>query len=87
MRADGTEPQEISTTHHSKRKAVHMQGVILSLILFLLTAVVTAGCQKGRFTEDRRYIGHPERPAATSEPIQPRNEESRPAHHEPDVAR
>ena len=37
------------------------------LVVFVATPMV--GCQPGHMTEDRRYVGDPERPAATSEPI------------------
>ena len=37
------------------------------LLVVLISWVV--GCQPGRFTDDRRYVGNPERPEATSEAI------------------
>jgi len=40
---------------------------------FLVVCVASwiVGCQPGRFTDDRRYVGNPERPEATSEPTRP----------------
>ncbi|GKS62733.1 hypothetical protein YTPLAS72_00370 [Nitrospira sp.] len=40
-------------------------GIFLCLVG--LSSLI-AGCQPGRFTDDRRYVGNPERPEATSEP-------------------
>lgn len=47
-----------------------MPGSLLGtscLFVVLISSVVA--CQPGRFTDDRRYVGNPERPEATSEAI------------------
>ena len=36
---------------------------------FLLALLVVTACAKGRYTDDHHYVGNPERPPATSEPI------------------
>ena len=46
------------------------------LLLVGLSSWMT-GCQPGRFTDDRRYVGNPERPKATSESTRPDNDKSR----------
>jgi hypothetical protein len=39
--------------------------VILTFCSFMI--LITTGCNKGRYTDDRHYVGNPERPQATSE--------------------
>lgn len=39
----------------------------LMVSVYLLTVLVAAACAKGRYTDDRHYVGNPERPPATSE--------------------
>ncbi|MGE0645014.1 MAG: hypothetical protein AB7P24_15230 [Nitrospira sp.] len=47
------------------------------VLLVSLTSWGVVGCQPGRFTDDRRYVGNPERPEATSEPTRAENDDLR----------
>jgi hypothetical protein len=39
----------------------------LALCVLLFQLLVATSCAKGRYTDDRHYVGNPERPPATSE--------------------
>jgi hypothetical protein len=41
-----------------------IRGLMVSLCFMMLFATA---CNKGRYTDDRHYVGNPERPYATSE--------------------
>jgi hypothetical protein len=55
-----------------------LRGAVVSLFPIVLMSMLIVGCQKGRFTDDRHYVGDPERPAATSESTRDRNDTRRP---------
>lgn len=42
-------------------------SLMVPCVLVVVAAVSMTGCQPGRLTDDRRYVGSPERPEATSE--------------------
>lgn len=46
-----------------------------SSLLVVGVASWIVGCQQGRFTDDHRYVGNPERPKATSESTRPDNDD------------
>lgn len=61
---------------------IMIRGIIVSLFPIVLISIAIGGCQKGRFTDDRHYVGDPERPAATSESTRDSNETRRPMNTE-----
>jgi hypothetical protein len=48
------------------------------LLFLLMTMSPMLGCEKGRYTEDRHYVGDPERIPATSEPAKESDQLRRP---------
>ncbi len=45
----------------------------LTTLLLVIALGPVIGCEKGRYTDDRHYIGNPERLPAASEPATERN--------------
>lgn len=45
------------------------RNLVVSLCSIMM--LLTAACTKGRYTDDRHYVGNPERPHATSESTTP----------------